>query len=165
MNEIIKNVYFDEFYLTVIRILKLIEIFGTKEKYVLTQKKIVFFDFYLRFPAAATEQVITEDFDDKYSFYHWKPDYALYDAALSLLYAKGLIEYASEEMNCYAITQRGKEVLQSLECEYMGQLTCAGNYIIKVVSKWSDKKIDEDIVAKSFCLRKAGDSDNGQILY
>ena len=41
MTEIIKNVEFSDFYLTMIRILKLIEIFENKDKYMLIKRKRV----------------------------------------------------------------------------------------------------------------------------
>ena len=77
MTEIIKNVEFSDFYLTMIRILKLIEIFENKDKYMLIKRKIVMFDYYMRFPFMTDEERDKQNFDEKYAFYFWKPNYAL----------------------------------------------------------------------------------------
>ena len=157
MTEIIKNVYFDEFYLTMIRVLKLIEMFQSRKKYKLTNKKIVLFDFYLRFPLITKDEMQNKDFDARYSFFHWKPNYALYDAILGLLSAKGLVD--KEEQNdkiCYFITDNGEKALEEMNCAYMEQLSSLEDYIVKTVANWSDKKIDEYIVEKTYLLRKDG---------
>jgi len=157
MTEIIKNVYFDEFYLTMIRVLKLIGLFEEKNKYKLTQKKVVLFDFYLRFPVTTTEELDNEDFDEKYSFYHWKPNYSLYNSIISVLISKNLITVIEKEDDkCYVIADCGKKVLAKLECDYMNQLSQVGIYVLNNISKLSDKRIDEDIVSKSSYLRKMG---------
>ena len=43
-----------------------------------------------------------------------------------------------------------------MNCAYMEQLSSLEDYIVKTVANWSDKKIDEDIVEKTYLLRKDG---------
>lgn len=157
MTEIIKNVYFDEFYLTMIRVLKLMELFKDKNKYKLTQKKVVLFDFYLRFPATTTEKMGNSNFDEKYSYYHWKPNYTLYNMVTNILLAKQLVIVVEKDSNkCYEITKLGKTALADMGCDYMQQISNAGVYVVNNISKLSDKKIDDDIIYKSSCLKKMG---------
>lgn len=146
MTEIIEGVEFSDFYLTMIRVLKLIGIFENKDKYLLTKKKIVMFDYYMRFPFMTDEERDKQNFDEKYAFYFWKPNYALYDAVLTVLISKELI---SCETGNYTIKEEGKNALEHMECDYMKKLEVAGEYILNTVVKMSEKKIDEDIIEKS----------------
>ena len=146
MTEIIRGVDFSDFYLTLIRVLKLIDIFKDKNKNLLTKKRIIMFDFYMRFPFMTEEEREKQNFDEKYAFYFWKPNYTLYDAVLSILFSKGFILCKDE---CYLICPRGEEVLKNINCEYMEILTETGDYIINTVLKMSDKRVEEDILSKS----------------
>lgn len=155
MTEIIKNVFFDEFYLTMVRVLQLTELFKEKKDYKLSIKKMVLFDFYLRFPSTVLEDVVFENFDEKYSFYHWKPNYALYDAVVSILIGKDLImrlEVGNDKY--YKITDKGLEAIIYMYCAYIHQLKETGTYIVNMLSKLSDSKIDEDIIRKSSYINK-----------
>lgn len=144
MMEMIKNVDFSEFNLTLIRVLKLIELFKEKNKYELGIKKIVLFDFYMRFPFMTNEEKEKQNFDDKYAFYFWKPNYSLYEAVLSILVAKDLI---SCENGVYRINENGEDVLNCMDCKYMKVISEAGCYVLNNVTKLSEKKIEEDIMA------------------
>ena len=151
MTEIIKNVEFSDFYLTMIRVLKLIEIFENKDKYLLIKRKIVMFDYYMRFPFMTDEERDKQNFDEKYAFYFWKPNYALYDAVLTILVSK---EFVSCEEGKYSINEKGKTALEHMDCEYMKALEEAGKYILNTVTKMSEKRIEEDIIDKSNCRRE-----------
>ena len=146
MTEIIKNVDFADFYLTLIRVLKLIETFKIKNKYLLTKRKIVMFDYYMRFPFMTDEERDKQNFDEKYAFYFWKPNYALYDAVLSILVAKEFVLCDNEN---YYINEKGENVLEHMDCEYMKVLEDAGEYVLNTVTKMSEKRIEEDIIEKS----------------
>lgn len=146
MTEIIENVDFIDFNLTLIRVLKTIEIFKEKEKFFLTERKIVMFDYYMRFPFMTDEDREKQNFDDKYAFYFWQPNYSLYDAVLAILISKELV--ACRE-GSYYIESKGIEALSNMECEYMKMLSSAGEYVLNTVIKLSDKKIEEDILNKS----------------
>ncbi|WP_304509169.1 ABC-three component system middle component 2 [Anaerotignum sp.] len=146
MTEMVKNIEFFDFYLTLIRVLKIVEIFKAKEKFHLTGKKIVMFDFYMRFPFMTEEERKRQNFDEKYAFYFMKPNYSLYDAVLSILVSKKMISYST---NTYHIEQYGEKALKNMECEYMSSLSKAGEYILHNVIKMSDKKINEDIIDRS----------------
>lgn len=151
MTEIIKNVEFSDFYLTLIRVLKIIEMFKNKSKYLLTKKRIVMFDYYMRFPFMTDAERDKQNFDEKYAFYFWKPNYALYDAVLSVLISK---EFVSCEDGNYYIKENGETVLAHLNCDYMAALENASEYILNTVIKMSEKRIEEDIIEKSNCRRE-----------
>lgn len=127
---------FQIFILTMIRILKLIEIFENKDKYMLIKRKIVMFDYYMRFPFMTDEERDKQNFDEKYAFYFWKPNYALYDAVLTILVSK---EFVSCEEGSYSINKKGKTVLEHMDCEYMKTLEEAGKYVLNTVTKMSEK--------------------------
>lgn len=149
--EIIEKIEFSDFYLTLIRVLKIIDTFKVKEKFMLTSKKIVMFDFYMRFPFMTDEERDKQNFDEKYAFYFWKPNYSLYESVLAILISK---EFISCEEGIYHISEKGEEVLSNMECEYMSVLSEAGEYILSTVTKMSEKRIEEDIIMKSNCRRE-----------
>lgn len=151
MSEIIKNVDFSDFNLTLIRVLKIIALFKTREKFLLTKKKIVMFDFYMRFAFMTDEERDKQNFDEKYAFYFWQPNYSLYEVILAILLSKELI---SREDEIYRIKEKGIEALGNMECEYMKVLSSAGEYILNTVVKMSEKRIEEDIIIKSNCRRE-----------
>lgn len=146
MTEIIENVDFADFNLTLIRVLKIIEIFKDKDKFLLTERKIVMFDYYMRFPFMTDEDREKQNFDDKYAFYFWQPNYSLYEAVLAVLLSKEMI--ACREGRYY-IENKGIEALSNMNCEYMKTLSSTGQYVLNTVIKLSDKKIEEDILNKS----------------
>ncbi len=148
MTEIIKKINFSDFYLTMIHVLKIVAIFKAKEKFLLTSKRIVMFDFYMRFPFMTDEERDKQNFDEKYAFYFWKPNYSLYEAVLAILISK---EFIFCEEGIYHIKEKGEEVLCNIECEYMRILSNTGEYILNTVTKMSEKRIEEDIIKKSSC--------------
>jgi len=154
MTEIIKNVFFDDFYLTMIRVLELTAVFKDT-KYKLSQKRIVLFDFYLRFPSTMSDDGMIENFDEKYSFYHWKPNYAIYDVVIGILISRGLVvEIEVDNGRSYKITNNGLEALKKMNCAYIYQLRKTGKYIVNSLSKLSEKKIDDDIIKKRKLYKK-----------
>lgn len=146
MTEIIENVDFADFNLTLIRVLKIIDIFKDKEKFFLTLRKVVLFDYYMRFPFMTDEDREKQNFDDKYAFYFWQPNYSLYEAALAVLCSKKLIACSEDH---YYIERKGIEALCNMDCAYMNTLSNTGQYILNTIIKMSDKKIEEDILNKS----------------
>ena len=109
------------------------------------------FDYYMRFPFMTDEERDKQNFDEKYAFYFWKPNYALYDAVLTILVSK---EFVSCEEGSYSINEKGKTALEHMDCEYMKALEEAGKYILNTVTKMSEKRIEEDIIEKSNCRRE-----------
>ena len=146
MTEIIKNIDYFDFNLTLIRVLKLVGIFENKEKYKLTFKKIVLFDYYLRFPFMNYNEQKKQNYDEKYAFFFWKPNYLLYEAVLSVLVSKEFILYKDD---LYKIKEKGKEALDNMKCSYMDVLSNSGQYILNRVVKLTEKQIEEDIIKKS----------------
>lgn len=140
------DVDFSDFYLTLIRVLKIIEVFKEKKKFLLTKKRITMFDYYMRFQFMTGEEREKQNFDEKYAIYFWKPNYSLYEAVLAILISKELVSCEGE---VYHIEKKGEEAILNMKCDYMEKLSKAGNYVLNTVTKMTEKRIEEDIVNKS----------------
>lgn len=96
------------------------------------------------------EQSFKKNFDEYYSFFHWKPDVIRYRKTLNYLIAKGLI---TKELNknevYYCSTEKGTELINSLSSSYKVQLCNLAVMIVKDISKLSDSKIEEEIRKKT----------------
>ena len=107
MNEIIDGVNFQEYNLTIIRMLSFLNCLGEKHKKKTTKDRLALYDFYLKYPDLAISKNKQSDFDTKYSYFHWVPNYNFYSSILAGLLARGLIKV--EEGN-YSITNLGNEI-------------------------------------------------------
>ena len=152
---IVNNVEFSDYIIDSIRILILINSFKDKKSIKLTDSKIRLYDYYLRFPVTMFEKEITEqkfkaNFDEYYSFFHWKPDVIRYRRNLDYLISKGLIVKEFNNNNLYyESTEEGDIFLQRLKSEYKKQLIFLSTLIVKDISKLSETKIEQDIKRKT----------------
>lgn len=144
MKEIIKGVSFQEYYLTIIRITTLLDSLGLNHKKPTSEDRILLYDFYLKYPELISGNVEKNDFDTKYSYFHWKPNYKLYSAVLIDLTSRKLITLNMEN-NRYYITNLGKEFISNMENSYTQNARATSEYIAKNICKLSNKKIIEDI--------------------
>lgn len=129
----------------------------------ITESRIKLYDYYLKFPHTMFDDELVRDeskknFDEYYAFFHWKPDVVRYRSNLNYLIAKGLIEKKLEGSDLfYVICPQGIESLSKMKSGYKQRLTTLASKSFPVVSKLSDKKIEEDIVKKSnMLLRRTG---------
>ena len=86
MNEITKGVSYKEYLLTLIRILVFLNYLGKDHKKNTSEDRIVLYDFFLKYPEL-TNSSEKMDFDTKYSYFHWKPNYKLYATLLVALFS------------------------------------------------------------------------------
>ncbi|MBC1557369.1 hypothetical protein HB911_01495 [Listeria booriae] len=153
MKEIIKGISFQEYNLTIVRIATFLSILDKDHKKLTTKDRLILFDFYLKYPELTSNFEEKIDFDTKYSYFHWKPNYRLYSASLADLKARELIFYSSEN-GCYYITDRGNEFVLGMGNTYVDKTKVVSEYINKNILKLSNKAIMEDI--ENIILKKRG---------
>lgn len=144
MKEIIKGVSLQEYNLTIIRLSTFLAQLGKEHKKSTTLDRLTLYDFYLKYPELTSEFKKKDDFDTKYSYFHWKPNYKLYSAVLVNLVARNLI-CISQDNNRYYITDLGLEFVSSMNNSYIDMRIIVSEYIIKSVCKLSNKAIISDI--------------------
>ena len=116
MLEIIENISFQEYCLTRNRVTILLNILGKEHKKDTTQEKLIISDFFLKFPELLSDEIKVGRFDIKYSYFHWKPNYKLYNAVLTDLLARNIITFNSLN-NRYSITDKGEKFIIELFSE------------------------------------------------
>lgn len=144
MREIIKGISFQEYYLTLIRVCAFLDCLGLEHKKNTSEERLVLFDFYLKYPELFINNKENLDFDTKYSYFHWRPNYKLYSAVLADLRGRGLVVYL-EDSKYYFITNRGKMYVSNLTSSYVQGVSESSKYVIKNICKLSSKKISIDI--------------------
>jgi len=129
----------------------------------ITESRIKLYDYYLKFPHTMFDDDLIRDeakanFDEYYAFFHWKPDVVRYRSNLNYLIARGLIKKILEGSDLfYVITPQGVESLSKMKSGYKQRLTTLAAKSFSVISKFSDKKIEEDIAKKTdILLRRTG---------
>lgn len=126
----------------------------------ITEARIRLFDYYLKFPHTMFEEKIAVDgikgdFDEYYAFFHWKPNIVKYRSSLNYLMAKGFVEKRLEDNNLFfTICPQGTEALAKMKIGYKQRLTALAELTIPLISKLSDKKIEEEIMRKSNLLSR-----------
>jgi hypothetical protein len=98
---------------------------------------------------------IKANFDEYYAFFHWKPDVTKYRGSLNYLIAKGFVGKQLKDSDLFfTICPQGTEALSKMKSGYKQRLTALAELIIPIISKLSDRKIEEDIVKKSNLLAR-----------
>lgn len=143
MNEIVEGVTYKEYLLTLIRIVTFLDCLGENHKKKTSLERIAFYDFFLKYPGFL-EIKKAEDFDTKYSYFHWRPNYRLYAAVLADAQARCLIKFKSESSN-YITTKLGSEFIKGMSNSYIINLFETTKYIEKNICKLSNKAINEKI--------------------
>lgn len=128
-----------------------------------TETRIKLYDYYLKFPHTMLDNALVRDetkdnFDEYYAFFHWKPDVVRYRSNLNYLIAKGLIEKQLQDSDLFfEICPQGIEALSKMKSGYKQRLAELATKVFPVISKLSDKKIEEDIAKKTnILLRRMG---------
>ena len=106
MIEIIEGISFQEYCLTRNRVTILLNFLGKEHKKDTIKDKLIISDFFLKFPELVLDETELSKFDTKFSYFHWKPNYKLYNAVLADLSARGLITL-NPVNNRYLVTDRG----------------------------------------------------------
>lgn len=136
------------------RLLVLLSKFQKAKSYKMNMDKIMLLDFYMKFPTKMIEESDFKnersDFNDMYSYFHWKPDRDQYNLFLNYLTSKQLIKKEIIKKDfIYFISEDGLKVISTMESNYYHQLDLTANYIKKHISNLSDEKIENTILEKS----------------
>lgn len=136
------------------RLLVLLSKFQKAKSYKMNMDKIMLLDFYMKFPTKMIEESNinneSSDFNDMYSYFHWKPDRDQYNLFLNYLTSKKLIKKEIIKRDfIYFISEDGLKLVSTLESNYYHQLDLTANYIKKHISNLSDEKIENTILEKS----------------
>ena len=129
----------------------------------ITENRIKLYDYYLKFPRTMSDNALIHDesksnFDEYYAFFHWKPDIVRYRSNLDYLISKGLIEKRLEGSDLFfVVCPLGIEALLKMKSSYKQRLAELAAKTFPIISKLSDKKIEEEIIKKSdILLRRTG---------
>ncbi|MDG4957204.1 ABC-three component system middle component 2 [Lactococcus lactis] len=144
MSEIIKGIGFQEYYLTLIRVCTFLDYLGVFHKKNTSEERLVLFDFYLKYPEIFINNKERLDFDTKYSYFHWKPNYKLYSAVLADLRGRELV-VCSEDSKSYFITEKGRMYVSDMTSSYTQRISESSEYVIKNICKLSSKQISINI--------------------
>ncbi|CNH57762.1 TPA: hypothetical protein ACGL3H_001778 [Streptococcus agalactiae] len=116
MIEIIDGISFQEYCLTRNRVAVLLNFLGKEHKKDTNKDKLIIGDFFLKFPELTSSEIELRKFDTKFSYFHWKPNYKLYNAVLADLSARGIITL-NPVNNRYLVTDRGNAFVVDLFSE------------------------------------------------
>ena len=112
-------------------------------------------DFFLKFPELLSDEIKVGRFDIKYSYFHWKPNYKLYNAVLADLLARNIITFNSLN-NRYAITDKGEKFIIELFSEKgidWSKILQSCDFIISNVLNKSTSAGQMMIQSKLDCIR------------
>ena len=138
MIEIIEGISFQEYCLTRNRVTILLNFLGKEHKKDTIKDKLIISDFFVKFPELVLDETELSKFDTKFSYFHWKPNYKLYNAVLADLSARGLITL-NPVNNRYLVTDRGNAFVMDLFSEEevnWGEIQNSCEFIVtKVLNK------------------------------
>ncbi|MDU6444475.1 MAG: hypothetical protein E6549_07430, partial [Streptococcus sp.] len=127
-----------EYCLTRNRVTILLNFLGKEHKKDTIKDKLIISDFFLKFPELVLDETELSKFDTKFSYFHWKPNYKLYNAVLADLSARGLITL-NPVNNRYLVTDRGNAFVMDLFSEEevnWGEIQNSCEFIVtKVLNK------------------------------
>lgn len=136
------------------RLLVLLSKFQKAKTYKMNLDKIMVLDFYMKFPNKMFGDKSIEgealDFNDMYSYFHWKPDRDQYNLFLNYLLSKRLLKKEIIKKDfIYFISEEGLSVVSQFESKYYQQLDSTAKYIKNHISDLSDQKLENMIIEKS----------------
>lgn len=145
-----------------VRILILLNATKNRKSVIMTERKIMLYDYYLKFPYTMlyeSEKLLDpiQTLDEYYAFFHWQPDILHYRQSINYLIAKGFVEKTlCKNSPAFSITARGSEAIEKIATPYMLRMINLTETFIPIVSKWSDTRIEEEIRTKSNILLRNG---------
>ncbi len=145
-----------------VRILILLNSTKNRKALVMTERKIMLFDYYLKFPHTMLGDLTDRTFDNQtldeyYAFFHWQPDIIRYRRSINYLIAKGFVEKRFDKKQTgLSITCLGEEVVGQINTTYKNRMEKLTLIFLPMVAKLSDTKIEEQIRNKSNILLRNG---------
>lgn len=145
-----------------VRILILLNAAKSRKSLVMTERKIMLFDYYLKFPHTMLSDFTDtsgdlQSLDEYYAFFHWQPDIIRYRRSINYLIAKGFVEKKFNNNQTFlSITCLGEEVVGQINTTYKNSMENLTLTFLPIVAKLSDSKIEEQIRNKSNILLRNG---------
>lgn len=145
-----------------VRILILLSGAKNRKSLVMTERKIMLFDYYLKFPHTMLSDLTDmscdlQTLDEYYAFFHWQPDIIRYRRSINYLIAKGFVEKSFDKnQTVLGITCLGEKVIGQFNTTYKNSMEKLTLTFLPMVAKLSDSKIEEQIRNKSNILLRNG---------
>jgi hypothetical protein len=156
------EINFTDYINDAVRILILLNAAKSRKSLVMTERKIMLFDYYLKFPHTMLSDLADmscdlQTLDEYYAFFHWQPDVIRYRRSINYLIAKGFVEkrlYKNQTL--LSITCLGEEAVGKINIAYKNRMEKLTLTFLPIVAKLSDSKIEEQIRNKSNILLRNG---------
>lgn len=156
------EINFTDYINDAVRILILLNAAKSRKSLAMTERKIMLFDYYLKFPHTMLSDLAEmlcdlQTLDEYYAFFHWQPDIIRYRRSINYLIAKGFVEKVFDKnQTLLRITCLGEEVVGQISTTYKDRMEKLTSTFLPMVAKLSDTKIEEQIRSKSNILLRNG---------
>lgn len=156
------EINFTDYINDAVRILILLNEAKSRKSLAMTERKIMLFDYYLKFPHTMLSDLSEmpcdlQTLDEYYAFFHWQPDIIRYRRSINYLIAKGFVEKLFDKNHTLLrITCLGEEVVGQISTTYKNRMEKLTSTFLPMVAKLSDTKIEEQIRSKSNVLLRNG---------
>ncbi len=156
------EINFTDYINDAVRILILLNAAKNRKSLVMTERKIMLFDYYLKFPHTMLSDLADmpcdlQTLDEYYAFFHWQPDIIRYRRSINYLIAKGFAEKGFDKnQTVLRITCLGEEVVGQINTTYKSRMEKLTLTFLPIVAKLSDSRIEEQIRNKSNILLRNG---------
>lgn len=160
------EINFTDYINDAVRILILLNAAKSGKSLVMTERKIMLFDYYLKFPHTMLSDLTDmscdlQTLDEYYAFFHWQPDIIRYRRSINYLIAKGFVEKKFDKnQTVLSITCLGEEAVGKIDAVYKNRMEKLTSTFLPVVAKLSDSKIEAQIHNKSNILLRNGGGKN-----
>ena len=156
------EINFTDYINDAVRILILLNAAKSRKSLVMTARKIMLFDYYLKFPHTMLSDLTDiscdlQTLDEYYAFFHWQPDVIRYRRSINYLIAKGFVEKGLDKnQTVLSITDLGEKVVGQINSTYKKRMEKNTLTFLPMVAKLSDSKIEGQIRNKSNILLRNG---------
>jgi hypothetical protein len=156
------EINFTDYINDAVRILILLNAAKSRKSLVMTERKIMLFDYYLKFPHTMLSDLTDiscdlQTLDEYYAFFHWQPDIIRYRRSINYLIAKGFVEKGLDKnQTVLSITDLGEKVVGQINSTYKKRMEKITLTFLPMVAKLSDSKIEGQIRNKSNILLRNG---------
>ncbi len=156
------EINFTDYINDAVRILILLNAAKSRKSLVMTERKIMLFDYYLKFPHTMLSDLTDmscdlQTLDEYYAFFHWQPDVIRYRRSINYLIAKGFVEKRLDKnQTVLSITCLGENAVGQINTTYKNRMEKLTLTFLPIVAKLSDSKIEEQIRNKSNILLRNG---------
>ena len=160
------EINFTDYINDAVRILILLNAAKSRKSLIMTERKIMLFDYYLKFPHTMLSDLTDmscdlQTLDEYYAFFHWQPDIIRYRRSINYLIAKGFVEKGFEKnQTVLSITDLGEKVVGQINSTYKNRMEKLTLTFLPMVAKLSDSKIEGQIRNKSNILLRNGGGDH-----